>query len=396
MEDLKKKIAELSQINSLFEQDFFLSWNKSGSDMRTLVTIAEILKRMHDNNLSTRVFDSGIAAALIKNNSLQTRTAYAFAANLLGLEFVDLPYTDFSKIHGTSIESNTNLISTFTDFIGISDDVNTNDGHKYMQEIASTLDQSHKAGILPRRPGIINLQCDRDYPIQSIADVMFLETQYSKPSDLRTKKVVITWTYSPEYDHFPSIPQSAITMMSRLGMHVELCHPEGYDLSPESIKVAQRMAKYSGGSFKMCSSMDESLKDADIVYPKSWVPYHIMNEHIKLVEQGKTNQIENLKKEYLEDSVKYKNWEYNEEKEKLTKNGDALFMNSYPLTVSGLSSEHGEVSKAILDKHKTNTYLQNIFKPYVIAAIMLGYKFEHPTMILKNIIDANKSRLTKI
>ncbi len=273
----------MNSVNSLFNQDFFLSWHKSGGEMRDLVTIAEILKKMHENNISSRVFDSGLAAALIKNNSVQTRLSYASAANMLGLDFIDLQYEYFKEIIGANLEDNTNLISYFTDFIGISDDVNTLDGHKYMQEIANTLDKSHKMGILPHRPGIINLQCNQDYPIQSIADAMFLETKYSKPSDLRTKKIVISWTYSPYYDHFPSIPQSTITMMSRLGMHVELCHPENYDLSPESIKVAQRMAKYSGGEFKISNSMDEALKNADIVYPKSWVPNHILEKHIKLV-----------------------------------------------------------------------------------------------------------------
>ncbi len=393
MENLYKKIEEMSTLNSLHGQDFLLSWNKSGSDMRTLVTIAEVLKRIYAENISLRVFDTGVAAALLKNSSLQTRLSYSFAASMLGLDFVDLQYQEFKNSILASVEDKANLISFFTDFIGISDDINISDGHKYLMEIAQILDKSHEAGILPHRPGIINLQCYQDFPTQSISDIMFLEHKYGGASELRKKKVVVSWAYSPNYDNNISSPQSAITMMTRLGMHVELCHPEGYDLSPEAIKIAQRMAKFSGGTFDISNSMDDSLKDADIVYVKSWVPHNVMEEHIKLLDENNTEQIENLKNNYLENSKKHIGWEYNEEKEKLTKKSDALVMTSLPVSVTGKSAEHGEISKAIYDKAKNNAYLQSSYKPYVIAAMMMGYKFEHPSRILKQILDNGVNRV---
>ncbi len=58
MDKLYRKIEELSQLSSLYGKDFMLSWNKSGGDMRFLVSIADIIKEMYANNISPRVFDS--------------------------------------------------------------------------------------------------------------------------------------------------------------------------------------------------------------------------------------------------------------------------------------------------------------------------------------------------
>lgn len=393
MEDLRKKIDEISQVSSLYGQDFFLSWEKSGSDIRSIFSIADILKSMRRNNISPRVFDSGIAAALIKNHSVQTRFTYASAANLLGLELVDLHNENFKNLHGINLEENANMISFLSDFIGIGDDVNTSEGYQYMQNIANVLDESYKTGILQQRPGIINLQCYKDYPTQSMADALFLRKLYDSPSELRKKKLVVTWAYSPNYDNLLAVPQSTITMMTRFGMHVELCHPEGYDLSPEAIKVAKRMAKYSGGTFNISHSMDDALKDADIVYPKSWIPYKVMEKHIELVKTADNKQLEQLKSNHLEDSLKYKDWEYNELKEKLTKDANALCMTSLPTYISGLSCKSGEISKGIFDKFKNTAFKQAAYKPYIIAAMMLAYKFEHPELILKDIFESQKNRV---
>jgi len=37
-----------------------------------------------------------------------------------------------------------------------------------------------------------------------------------------------------------------------------------------------QQAEKGGGSFTVGNSMEEAFKDADIVYPKSWAPFHVM------------------------------------------------------------------------------------------------------------------------
>jgi len=60
--NITDKIHALSQLQSgLFQKDFLLTWEKSEKDLRILLEVAGILKEMRNQNISPRVFDSGLA-----------------------------------------------------------------------------------------------------------------------------------------------------------------------------------------------------------------------------------------------------------------------------------------------------------------------------------------------
>lgn len=390
---LIEKIEQLNQISSLYQQDFLLSWKKSGSDLRMVFEIAGILREMRHKNISPKVFDSGLAISMFRDPSTHTRLSYSSAANMLGLTIHDTGEFKSQLAYRQNVGETANLVSYLSDFIGIRDKMYFGEGHKYMQELANAATEGFESGVLDQRPGVINLQCDMDHPTQSMADALYLREYLGKPSELRGKKFVMSWAYSPSCKKPLSVPQGIISMMSRFGMEVELCHPEGYDLTPEVVEVAKNMAKYSDGSFKISHSMDDAVKDADFVYAKNWAPYHILEERTRLLKENDKKGLEELEKSGIRESEKYKNWEYNEEKEKLTKNGNSLFMHCLPADVSGVSCDNGEVSAGIFEKFKKQTYLEASYKPYIIAAMMLSYKFEHPALILKEILGIKMHRI---
>ena len=123
------------------------------------------------------------------------------------------------------------MISFLTEIIGIRDDKFLGIGNSYMREVASALDDGFQQGVLPQRPGIINLQCDIDHPTQSLSDLLHLKTHFGSLENLRGKKIAMTWAYSPSYGKPLSVPQGIIGLLTRFGMDVHLAYPEGFDLS---------------------------------------------------------------------------------------------------------------------------------------------------------------------
>jgi knotted carbamoyltransferase YgeW len=203
----------------------------------------------------------------------------------------------------------------------------------------------------------------------------------------------MSWAYSPSYGKPLSVPQGIIALMTRFGMNVELCHPEGYGLIPEIVEIAKNNARNCGGNFKMSNSMEESFKNADIVYPKSWAPFHIMQQRTELLKNSDKQGLHDLEKICLENNARFKNWECNKEKMNLTKNKNALYMHCLPADISGVSCKEGEVSADVFEKFRLQTYIEAGFKPYIIAAMMLANKFDHLQLLLKNILERNKSRI---
>ena len=391
---LHDKIQKLSALKTnLYKKDFLLTWEKSQEDLKAVLDVAEILKEMRDNNISPRVFDSGLAISNFRDNSTRTRFSFASASNLLGLAVQDLDEQKSQIAHGETVRETANMISFLSDFIGIRDDMFLGEGNKYMREVGEALDEGFAKGVLPSRPGIVNLQCDMDHPTQSMADLMHLQNQFGSLENLKGKKIVMSWAYSPSYGKPLSVPQGIIALMSRYGMNIELAYPEGYGLIPEIVEIAKNNAKQSGGSLNVGHSMEDAMKDADIVYPKSWAPFHIMQQRTKLLQAADKEGLKALEQTCLTNNAKFKNWEYNDAKKKLTKNQDALYMHCLPADISGVSCKEGEVNGNVFEQYRIRTYLEAGFKPYIIAAMMFTTKFEKPSEVLQNILKRNNKRV---
>ena len=120
----------------MFGGDFFLTWEKSYDEILATFTIADALRWLRENNISPRIFDSGLGVSLFRDNSTRTRFSFASACNLLGLEVQDLDEGKSQIAHGETVRETANMISFMADVIGIRDDMYIGKGNTYMREVA--------------------------------------------------------------------------------------------------------------------------------------------------------------------------------------------------------------------------------------------------------------------
>jgi knotted carbamoyltransferase YgeW len=372
-----------------------LTWEKSDDELQAVFTVADILRKMRENNISSRIFDSGLAVSVFRDNSTRTRFSFASACNLLGLEVQDLDEGKSQIAHGETVRETANMISFMADVIGIRDDMYIGKGNTYMREVSDAVQAGYNEGILEQRPTLVNLQCDIDHPTQSMADMLHLIHHFGGVEQLKGKKIAMTWAYSPSYGKPLSVPQGIIGLMTRMGMEVSLAHPEGYDLLSDVEEVAKRNSANSGGKFVKTNSMKEAFANADIVYPKSWASYAAMEKRTNLYGEGKFDEIKSLEKELLTENAKHKDWECTEDMMKLTKEGKALYMHCLPADISGVSCKEGEVAASVFDRYRAPLYKEAGFKPYVIAAMMFLSKVKNPTQTFDSLLNANVQRFLK-
>jgi len=394
MKSIYQIIEEIQNLKTdLFEKDFLLTWDKTQDELKQTLLVAEALKHLRDNNISAKCFDSGLAISNFRDNSTRTRFSFASACNLLGLEVQDLDEGKSQIAHGETVRETANMISFLTDIIGIRDDMFLGAGHTYMKEVGDVLDDGYKQGVLPSRPGIVNLQCDIDHPTQSMADLLHLKNYFGSLENLKGKKIAMTWAYSPSYGKPLSVPQGIIGLMTRFGMEVELAYPEGYGLIPNVIEIAKKNAEETGGKFSIVNSMDEAFTNADIVYPKSWAPYAVMGRRTELLQNNDKDGLKALEQECLANNANYKNWECTEEKMKLTKEGKALYMHCLPADISNVSCKEGEVADTVFERYRIETYKEAGYKPYIIASMILNNKFKDAGRILDRLYDKRNDRI---
>jgi len=379
----------------MFHKDFLLTWEKTREEVDATFLVADILRAMRESNISPKIWDSGIAVSNFRDNSTRTRFSFASACDLLGLYIQDLDEGKSQIAHGETVRETANMISFLSEAVGIRDDMYLGEGDKYQREVGKSLDEGFAAGVLPDRPTVVNLQSDIDHPTQSMADFLHLAHHFGGVDKLKGKKIAMTWAYSPSYGKPLSVPQGIIGLASRFGMEIALAHPEGYDLIPEVVALSKKQAQESGGSFKHVNSMDEAFKDADIVYPKSWAPYNVMQQRVPLLHQNDQAGLKNLEKQCLENNAKFKDWECTEAKMKLTKGGKALYMHCLPADITDVSCKAGEVAATVFDRYRDDTYREASYKPYIIAAMILLGKQKDPAATLKKLIDRNATRFVQ-
>ena len=384
-EEIRSMIEELSKI--------FHTWKESDDELAAVFEVAEILRAMRENNISTKVFDSGLGISVFRDNSTRTRFSFASACNLLGLEVQDLDEKVSQIAHGETVRETANMVSFMADVIGIRDDMYIGKGHTYMKTVADSVEEGYKDGVLEQRPTIVNLQCDIDHPTQTMADALHVINHFGGVENLKGKKIAMTWAYSPSYGKPLSVPQGIIGLFTRFGMEVVLAHPEGYEIMKDVEDVAAENAKKAGGSFRKVNTMEEAFKDADIVYPKSWAPYAVMEERTKLVGEGKFEELKDLEKRCLENNAKFKDWTCTEELMKTTKDGKALYMHCLPADITGLSCKEGEVEQSVFDRYLVPLYKEASYKPYVIAAMIFLSKFSNPSAKLAEVLADSKPRV---
>ena len=366
------------KLDKMYEGDFFLTWEKSFDEIKGVFAVADALRHLRENNISAKIFDSGLGISLFRDNSTRTRFSFASACNLLGLEVQDLDEGKSQIAHGETVRETANMISFMADVIGIRDDMYIGKGNTYMHNVVNAVTEGHRDGVLEQKPTLVNLQCDIDHPTQVMADTLHLIHEFGGIENLKGKKVAMTWAYSPSYGKPLSVPQGVIGLMSRFGMEVSLAYPEGYEVMDDVVELAKRQSAESGGSLTVSHDMKEAFRDADIVYPKSWAPFKAMEERTELYGNGDLEGIKALERRLLAQNANHKDWECTEEMMKLTKDGKALYLHCLPADITDVSCEAGEVAASVFDCYRDPLYKQASFKPYIIAAMIFLAKVKDP------------------
>jgi knotted carbamoyltransferase YgeW len=393
--DVRARIGELRRLDAsgLHHDDFLLTWDRSDDEIRAVLAVADALRGLRQRNISARIFDSGLAISIFRDNSTRTRFSFQSACNYLGLTVADFDEGTSQVAHGETVMETANMLSFMADVIGIRDDMYVGKGQTYMRDVSGHVRMGHEQGVLEQRPTLVNLQCDIDHPSQSLADLLHLTHTFGGLDGLRGRKLAMTWAYSPSYGKPLSVPQGMIGLMSRFGMDIVLAHPEGYDVLAEPMEVAARFSTETGGSFRVTNDMADAFDGADIVCPKSWAPFAAMQERTDLHSRGDTEGIAALEQRLLAQNAQHQDWTTTDELMATTRGGAGLYLHPLPADITGVSCERGEVDAAVFDRFRVPLYAEASNKPYAIAAMIFLQKIADPAAKLEELLDRAAPRL---
>lgn len=241
---------------------------------RELLALATLLKRLDRQALTRRAPLFGKTfTGLFLNPSLRTRTSFEVGMNRLGGHMVTLsPGADaWAMEFGQGVVMDggcaehiieaAGVLSGYTDLLGMRAFAAMRDFEAEMQDQAIRMLVAHSSAP------VISLESAMWHPCQALADALTLKEHFG--AKLAGKRFTLTWAKHPRMCGV-AVPHSTLTMAARLGMHVTLAHPAGYDLHPDVIASATQLASESGGSLSFSDDIDQACDSADVVYAKAW------------------------------------------------------------------------------------------------------------------------------
>ncbi len=248
-------------------RDFITLRDYSKEELELILELALDLKRKLYSREPHQLLPGKTLGMLFCSPSLRTRVAFETAMTQLGGHSQYYSPDSLHLVRSGKIaeawEDNARVLSRFVDgllvrLFTISDfrELKYGEARSIMNILAAN------ASI----PVISGLD-DQEHPTQVMADLMTLVQKFGP--DFTRKKVALVWVCS-QSDIPAGIPQSLAIAGAKLGMNLTFAYPEGFDLDPEYMDEAKRLASQSGARLETINSIDDAVKGADVIYAKGW------------------------------------------------------------------------------------------------------------------------------
>lgn len=196
-------------------------------------------------------------ALLFERPSLRTRAASSTAVHELG-GFTTI-FTD-SEIGLDSRESAEDVGRTLSE----------------MYAIAALRVRRHEAferirSVAGARMSLVNLLSDAAHPTQAVADVLTIADEFSQGDVHALAGLEVAYVGDAT-----NVTRSLAVALLRAGANVTVGAPEGYQLVAGGTE--DPFAVLGRGSLRLCDSVAEAVRGADVVYTDAWVSMGLEDE----------------------------------------------------------------------------------------------------------------------
>ncbi len=226
-------------------RDFLTLQDFSFEELRFMLDTAHDLKRKKKAGEPHRYLEGKNLAMIFQKPSTRTRVSFEVAMNDLGGHALFLSSKDLQLGRGETISDTAKVLARYCD--GIMARVFD---HNDLVQLAEGAD-------IP----VINGLSDLLHPAQILADLMTIEEHKGKLTGLKL-------TYVGDGNN---VAHSLLIGCSKMGMHVTIGCPEGYEPDPKIVEMAKENAKKWGTNIEIVHDPAKAVENADVIYTDTWV-----------------------------------------------------------------------------------------------------------------------------
>ncbi|RKY27908.1 MAG: ornithine carbamoyltransferase [Planctomycetota bacterium] len=247
-------------------------------EMQEIFKASADLKRKHKAGEATPVLKGKTLAMIFQKPSTRTRVSFEVGIYQLGGTGLYLGPNDLQLNRGETIEDTARVLSRFVDGI--------------MARVFSHNDilTLCKHASVP----VINGLSDLTHPCQVLADLL---TITERRGELKGLKMAYIGDGN-------NMAHSLMLGCAKVGMHISVAAPHGYQPKAEIVEWAREDASATGARVEVTTDPVAAAKNADIIYTDVWASMGQESEHSERVNLFQPYQINagltaHAKKDYL-------------------------------------------------------------------------------------------------
>lgn len=236
---------ELMEINQSFQgRDFLSLYDYTPEEIHYLLQVAMDLKYKQKNGIPHPYLAGKTLGMIFQKNSTRTRVSFEVGMYQLGGMALFLSANDLQIGRGEPIKDTARVLSRYLDGIMI-----RTYSHDEVLELAEYAD-------IP----VINGLTDLLHPCQALADLMTIKEHKGQLAGLKMVYV----------GDGNNMAHSLMYGGAKMGMHVVVASPAGYEPDETVTKQATAVAAETGGSISITTDVKEAAHDADVLYTDVW------------------------------------------------------------------------------------------------------------------------------
>lgn len=229
---------------SLRGRDFLGQIDYKPEEMQYLLDLAIDLKQQQKSGQAGQPLKGKTLGMIFEKSSTRTRVSFEVGMYQLGGNALFLSGNDLQLGRGETIWDTGHTLSRYLDGIMI-----RTFAHRNVIELA-------RAATVP----VINGLTDLSHPCQALAD---FQTMLEKKGKLSGLKVAYIGDGN-------NMVHSLMMGAAKLGIHIAVATPEGYEPDDEIIQLSTEHSSQTGAKIEVLRDPQEAVEQADVIYTDVW------------------------------------------------------------------------------------------------------------------------------
>lgn len=229
---------------NLTGRDFIELTDYSTEEIQYLIDLAIEIKRKQKNGEEYQPLKGKTVGLIFEKSSTRTRVSFEVGTYQLGGHALFLSKNDIQLGRGETIADTAGVMSRYLDGIMI-----RTFGHDKVVDLA-------RYATVP----VINGLSDLAHPCQVLADY---QTIYEHKGKLQGLKLAYIGDGN-------NMAHSLMIGGAKLGVHVSVACPDGYEPDPQIVAESQEIAKATGAIIEVVRDARVAVQDADVIYTDVW------------------------------------------------------------------------------------------------------------------------------